>query len=72
MSNITGCGTSAAKVNRRVGVKFRVRSPDDVPWEQLRREIGRAWDRLCERKPVYRRYPDPVFDYSSSRGRKVA
>jgi len=68
--NLTGCGSSAAKVAGLVGVK-RFRDPNDVPWAQLKREVAIAWERLCERKPVYRRLQDPVFGWEPH-GRKAA
>jgi hypothetical protein len=63
MFNLHGAASSAAKMNRRPGVKSR-RVPGDVSWEQLRREVGRAWEQLCQRKPVYRESClDPIFHY---------
>lgn len=58
--NSGGAASSAAKIKDTCGyTPKRPRSfvGKGVGWVQLRREVNRAYDALCERKSVYRQFP---------------
>lgn len=59
MPNSSGAASSAAKIKDTCGyTPKRPRSfgGRGVGWQQLRREVNRAWDALCEKKPCYRQF----------------
>jgi hypothetical protein len=47
----TGAACSAAKMHATCGLKEQKRSKLWVPWPQLKKEINRAFARLCARRP---------------------
>ena len=60
MPNSSGAASSAAKIKDTCG--YTPENPraaiggKGVPWTQTVREVKKAWDALCEKKPCYRQF----------------
>lgn len=61
--NFAAGSSSAGKMNHRVGVKASRRALGEVSNAQLTREVEAAFSALSARKPVYRRYLNPGFNF---------